>query len=65
MQFDCRAPQLVTQIDRNERSGFFLQFAMQVVCSPLQRMGRRDRGLGPEQDKQGRSDADKSPKVEV
>ena len=39
MQFDCRAPQFVTQIDRNERSGFFLQFAMQVVCSSLQRMG--------------------------
>ena len=27
--------------------------------------GHRDRGLGPEQDKQGRSYADKSPKVEV
>jgi len=39
MQFDCRAPQFVTQIDRNDRSGFFRQFAIQVVCSPLQRMG--------------------------
>jgi hypothetical protein len=39
MQFDCRAPQFVTQIDRNDQSGFFLQFAMQFVCSVLQRMG--------------------------
>src|SRR5262245_46125025 len=39
MQFDCRAPQFVTQIDRNERSGFLRQFAMQLVCSLLQRMG--------------------------
>jgi hypothetical protein len=39
MQFDCRAPQFVTQIDRNDRSGFLRQFAMQVVCSLLQRMG--------------------------
>jgi len=39
MQVDCRAPQFVTQIDRNVRSGFFLQFAMHVFCSPLHRIG--------------------------
>jgi hypothetical protein len=39
MHVDSRAPQLVTQIDRNERSGFFLQLAMHVFCSPLNRMG--------------------------
>jgi hypothetical protein len=39
MQIDWRAPQFVTHIDRNERSGFFLQFAMQMFCSPLHRIG--------------------------
>src|SRR5262245_5829766 len=39
MQMDWRAPQFVTHIDRNERSGFFLQFAMHAFCSPRHRMG--------------------------
>jgi hypothetical protein len=32
-------PQLVMQTDSVERSGFFLQLLMQMVSSPLQRMG--------------------------
>jgi hypothetical protein len=32
-------PQLVMQIDSVERSGFFLQLLIQMVSSPLQRMG--------------------------
>src|SRR5689334_11258353 len=39
MHIDWRAPQLVTQIGIVERSGLLLQFAMQIFCSPLQRMG--------------------------
>jgi len=46
MQVDCRAPQFVTQIDRNVRSGFFLQFAMHVFCSPLHRIGAADAVCG-------------------
>jgi hypothetical protein len=36
---DWRMPQLVMQIDSVERSGFFLQLLIQMVSSPLQRMG--------------------------
>ena len=39
IHIDWRAPQFVTHIERNERSGFFLQFAMQVFCSLLHRIG--------------------------
>jgi len=39
MHADWRTPQLVMQIDSVERSGFFLQLLMQMVCSPLHRMG--------------------------
>jgi hypothetical protein len=39
MHVDWRAPQFVMQIERYERSGFFLQFVMHVVCSPLHRIG--------------------------
>jgi hypothetical protein len=38
-QIDIRVPQFVTQIDSVERSGFFLQLLMQMVSSPLQRIG--------------------------
>jgi len=38
MHADWRTPQLVMQIDSVERSGFFLQLVMQMVCSPLHRM---------------------------
>ena len=36
---DWRAPQLVTQIDNIERSGFFWQATIQRFCSPLHRIG--------------------------
>jgi len=39
MHIDWRAPQLVTQIAIVARSGLLLQFAIQVFCSPLHRMG--------------------------
>jgi hypothetical protein len=39
MQYDWRAPQAVTQAGIADRSGFLLQLAMQIFCSPLQRMG--------------------------
>lgn len=39
MQAECRAPQWVTQVDMVDRLGLLLQPAMQVCCSPLQRMG--------------------------
>jgi hypothetical protein len=32
-------PQLVMQIDKVDRSGFFLQLLIQMVSSPLHRMG--------------------------
>jgi hypothetical protein len=34
-----RTPQLVTQIDMVDLSGFFLQLLMQMLSSPLHRMG--------------------------
>jgi hypothetical protein len=39
MHDDWRSPQLVTQVDIDERSRLFLQAAMQSFSSPLQRIG--------------------------
>jgi len=39
MHSDWRKPQLVRQIDIELRSAALLQFAMQIFCSPLHRIG--------------------------
>jgi hypothetical protein len=39
MHRDRRKPQFVTQVDSDPRSGLLLQFAIQVFCSPLHRIG--------------------------
>src|SRR5262249_9081348 len=39
MQIDWRTPQLVTQMDKTDLSGFFLQLVMHRFCSPLHRIG--------------------------
>jgi hypothetical protein len=39
MQTDWRSPQLVRQVDSDERSMLFLQAAIQTFSSPLQRIG--------------------------
>jgi hypothetical protein len=44
MHADRRSPQLVTQVDIDERSRLFLQAAMQVFSSPLQRIGAENAG---------------------
>ena len=44
MQADWRNPQLVTQADIEERSRLFLQAAMHVFSSPLQRIGAEKAG---------------------
>jgi len=46
MHADRRSPQLVTQVDIDERSRLFLQAAMQVFSSPLQRIGAENAGMG-------------------
>jgi hypothetical protein len=45
MHADRRSPQLVTQVDIDERSRLFLQAAMQVFSSPLQRIGAENAGM--------------------
>jgi hypothetical protein len=44
MHADWRSPQLVTQVDIDERSRLFLQAAMQIFSSPLQRIGAENAG---------------------
>jgi hypothetical protein len=44
IQADWRNPQLVTQVDSDERSRLFLQAAMQIFSSPLQRIGAEKAG---------------------
>jgi hypothetical protein len=44
MHADCRSPQLVRQVDIDERSRLFLQAAMQTFSSPLQRIGAEKAG---------------------
>jgi len=44
MHADWRTPQLVTQVDIDERSRLFLQAAIQVFSSPLQRIGAEEVG---------------------
>jgi hypothetical protein len=39
MHADWRSPQLVRQLDIDDRSRLFLQAAMQTFSSPLQRIG--------------------------
>ena len=44
MQADWRSPQLVRQVDIDERSTLFLQAAIQTFSSPLQRIGAETAG---------------------
>jgi hypothetical protein len=44
MQADWRSPQLVRQVDIDERSRLFLQAAIQIFSSPLQRIGAEKAG---------------------
>jgi hypothetical protein len=44
MHADWRSPQLVRHVDIDERSRLFLQAAMQVFSSPLQRIGAEKTG---------------------
>ena len=44
MQADWRSPQLVRQVDIDERSTHFLQAAIQTFSSPLQRIGAETAG---------------------
>jgi hypothetical protein len=44
MHADWRSPQLVRQVDSDDRSRLFLQAAMQTFSSPLQRIGAETAG---------------------
>jgi len=44
MQAELRKPQLVTHVDIDDRSRLFLQAAMHVFSSPLQRIGAAPEG---------------------
>jgi hypothetical protein len=44
MHADWRRPQLVRQVDTDDRSRLFLQAAMQTFSSPLQRIGAEKTG---------------------
>jgi hypothetical protein len=44
MQADWRRPQLVRQVDSDDRSRLFLQAAIQTFSSPLQRIGAEKAG---------------------
>jgi hypothetical protein len=44
MHADWRSPQLVRQVDSDERSRLFLQAAIQTFSSPLQRIGAEKAG---------------------
>jgi hypothetical protein len=44
MHADWRSPQLVRQVDIDDRSRLFLQAAMQTFSSPLQRIGAEKAG---------------------
>ena len=41
---DWRSPQLVRQVDIDDRSRLFLQAAIQIFSSPLQRIGAEKAG---------------------
>jgi hypothetical protein len=44
MHADWRSPQLVRQVDIDDRSRLFLQAAIQTFSSPLQRIGAEKAG---------------------
>jgi hypothetical protein len=44
MHADWRSPQLVRQVDSDDRSRLFLQAAIQTFSSPLQRIGAEKTG---------------------
>jgi hypothetical protein len=44
MQADWRSPQLVRQVDSDDRSRLFLQAAIHTFSSPLQRIGAEKAG---------------------
>jgi len=44
MHADWRSPQLVRQVDIDDRSRLFLQAAIQIFSSPLQRIGAEKAG---------------------